>query len=99
MERRHGTMTVTSATGLKGVGSILYDGPWDAPGGDSAAAGPLRVWLGLDPGIDWARSAFVPIPQRLRPSPLNLLFRDMSGADLLPDPARLVFRGLDFDAY
>ena len=41
VERRHGTMTVTSATGLKGVGSILYDGPWDAPGGDSAAAGPL----------------------------------------------------------
>jgi GNAT superfamily N-acetyltransferase len=94
-----GTIAVTAGTGVMGVGAILYDGRGDAPLGSAAAAGPLRVWLGLDPGLDWARSAFLPIPHRLRPSPLNLLFRDMSGSARLPDPDRVVFRGLDFDAY
>jgi GNAT superfamily N-acetyltransferase len=99
--RRSGDgVMVTARTGLPGIGAILYDGPGDpGPAGGGAAPGPVRVWLGLDPRIAWAGSAFLPIPQRLRPSPLNLLFRDMSGANSVPDPGRLIFRGLDFDAY
>jgi GNAT superfamily N-acetyltransferase len=93
-------LTVTAATGLRGISTLLYDGPGEAgPMEGDLASGPVRLWLGLDPGIDWGRSAFLPIPQFVRPSPLNLLFRDMSGTGLLPDPGRLVFRGLDFDAY
>jgi GNAT superfamily N-acetyltransferase len=96
--RSEAGVLVTAATGLPRVAAILYDGPGDVLRAGDAAA-PVRVWLGLDPGLDWRRSAFLPIPRLLRPSPLNLLFRDMSGAGFLPDPDRLVFRGLDFDAY
>jgi GNAT superfamily N-acetyltransferase len=100
VERSGTDLTVTAQTGLGGIGAMLYQGPGD-PGvvESEAAPGPVRVWLGLDPNVDWRRSAYLPIPRILRPSPLNLLFRDMSGTGLLPDPARLVFRGLDFDAY
>jgi GNAT superfamily N-acetyltransferase len=91
---------ILAATGLPGVGAILHQGP----DGDSfhslgKAPGPMRLWLGLDPGLDWKRSAFLPIPPRLRPSPLNLVYKDLTGGGFLPDPDRVVFRGLDFDAY
>jgi GNAT superfamily N-acetyltransferase len=90
-----------SAAGVPGVGAILYQGPEreSLADLDRAAPGPLRVWLGLDPGIDWKGSAFLPIPMRLRPSPLNLVYKDLTGSGFLPDPDQVVFRGLDFDAY
>ncbi|HYD39156.1 MAG TPA: GNAT family N-acetyltransferase [Allosphingosinicella sp.] len=98
--RRAGPDVLVTAPAGLGVEAILYNGPGN-PGAAEANApqGSLRLWLGLDPAIDWARSAFLPIPRFLRPSPLNLLFRDMSGTGLLPDPDRIIFRGLDFDAY
>ena len=101
--RRDEQVTITAATGTPGIGAILYDGPdhWrtgdrnpDLPG-----AGPLKVWIGLDPGIDWARSSYLRIPMRLRPSPLNLAFKDLSGGLVMPDATRMVFRALDFDPY
>jgi GNAT superfamily N-acetyltransferase len=91
---------ILSATGIPGLGAILHQGPArenrQAPG---RAPGPLRLWLGLDPAIEWRRSAFLPIPMRLRPSPLNLVYRDLGGGGFLPDPGRVVFRGVDFDAF
>lgn len=93
-------IAVTAATGMPGIGALLYHGPGSAPLAQaSAAPGPLRLWLGRDPAVAWGRSAFVRIPQWLRPSPLNLFFRDLTGGGLVPDPDRLVFRALDFDAY
>ncbi|HYW17049.1 MAG TPA: GNAT family N-acetyltransferase [Allosphingosinicella sp.] len=98
--RRGGEMAILAATGLPGVGAILHQGP-EREGlfGPGSAPGPARLWLGLDPGMDWSGSAFLPIPMRLRPSPLNLVYKDLTGGDFLPDPDRIVFRGLDFDAY
>ncbi|HEX8525539.1 hypothetical protein, partial [Allosphingosinicella sp.] len=83
-----------------GLGAVLYDGPnqWGM-GEEGTAPGPARLWLGFDPGVDWSRSAYLPIPSRLRPSPLNLVFKDLSGGSLFPDPDRIVFRGIDFDPY
>jgi GNAT superfamily N-acetyltransferase len=99
---RHGDQAALfSAAGIPGVGAILYQGPGrdSLADLDRTAPGPLRIWLGLDPGIDWKGSAFLPIPMRLRPSPLNLVYKDLTGSGFLPDPDRVVFRGLDFDAY
>ena len=101
--RRGDAMTIIAPTGRPGIGATLYAGP-DLPEiadrhGDLAGCGPLRVWIGLDPGMDWARSTYWSIPTRLRPSPLNLVFKDLSGQGLYPDPSRLVFRALDFDPY
>lgn len=91
---------ILAATGLPGLGAILYQGRGlESPAGLGPAPGPMRLWLGLDPGLDWKGSAFLPIPMRLRPSPLNLVYKDLTGGDFLPDPDRIVFSGLDFDAY
>lgn len=103
-ERRYRTArdgdrtSVYAATGFPAIDALLLDTKEVLPATRSGSA-PLHLWLGLDPAIDWRRSAYVPIPQWLRPSPLNLGFRDLSGGDFLPDPDRIVFRGLDFDAY
>lgn len=42
----------------------------------------------------------MPVPQRLRPSPLNLIWRDLTGAGRRFDPAAFRrFEFIDFDAY
>jgi hypothetical protein len=60
---------------------------------------PVRLWVGLDPRIAWTRSLYVNVPLRLRPSPLNLLFLDLTGADRLLDPRRVLWSALDFDDF
>lgn len=99
-EGRQG-VTVYAPTGVPGIDAILYESAdlsagIEVSGREPAAA---RLWLGLDPGIDWRRSTFVTIPQRLRPSPLNLVYRDMTGGGFVPDPDRVVFTAFDFDPY
>lgn len=97
---RAGDVAMLAATGVPGVAAILMAGrnEWRMESA-GAAPGPFRLWLGLDRAIDWAASTFVSVPTRLRPSPLNLVFKDLAGAGLAPDPARLVFRAIDFDPY
>ncbi len=91
---------ILSATGLPGISAILHQGrASDGLAGLGPSSAPIRLWLGLDPALDWKGSAFLPIPMRLRPSPLNLVYKDLTGGDFVPDPDRIVFRGLDFDAY
>jgi GNAT superfamily N-acetyltransferase len=101
--RRGGAIEATAPSGRPGIAVILYDGPdkWALePGPERGlAAGRLRLWVGLDFALDWSRSRFVAIPQRLRPSPLNLVFKDLTGGSLFPDPARMLFRAIDFDAF
>ncbi|HEX6374320.1 MAG TPA: GNAT family N-acetyltransferase [Allosphingosinicella sp.] len=98
--RRGEAIAIASATWLPGVSAILHQGPGrgGVPAG-GAAPGPVRVWLGLDPQIDWGASAFLPVPRRLRPSPLNLVYKDLTGGGFVPDPERVVFQGLDFDPF
>lgn len=97
---RNSRLVVTAVTGRPGIAALLHDGP---ELGAFAASGrwqsPARLWIGLDPAIDWKRSRFVDIPGRLKPSPLNLTFVDLTGRDLFPDPARILFRPIDFDAF
>ena len=88
--------------------------PWisayaEVTAGESALAGvqarvagsgaPLKLFLGLLPDADGGLSTYVPIPARLRPSPLNLIYRSFKrGAGTL-DPRAIRFSFLDFDAY
>jgi GNAT superfamily N-acetyltransferase len=89
---------VLAPSGYPGIAVSLgeLERPVEAQG---SVAGPLCLWLGLDPGMQWGGSAYLPLPARLRPSPLNLVFRDVAGPGRRLDPARVRFRGLDFDAY
>lgn len=75
------------------------------PGALPVAAGggaPLAasLFIGLEPRLDLRRLGFVAIPQRWRPSPLNLIWRALSPAAparLSPGAAAINF--LDFDPY
>lgn len=60
---------------------------------------PLRLYLGLAPDRERGVHTYMSIPQRLRPSPLNLIYRSLSAPDFRLDPARIRFSFLDFDAY
>ncbi|KLN62638.1 hypothetical protein WH96_01320 [Kiloniella spongiae] len=58
----------------------------------------LRLMLGVIPqGTAWG--SYISIPQRLKPSPLNLIFRDLQNRNLEIDKRHLYFNFLDFDAY
>lgn len=57
-----------------------------------------RVWLGLLPaGLGRAR-AYAQVPERLRPSPLNMIVRGLADPITL-HPSEVFFNFLDFDAF
>lgn len=60
---------------------------------------PMRLFLGLAPDAVASYWNYVSIPQRLRPSPLNLIYRSFNPAVTLLDPTAIRFGFLDFDAY
>ncbi len=63
----------------------------------STRASRRKVWIGLDPAMEWSGSLYVNIPMRFRPSPLNLIFKDLSGAGRMLDPTNVRFHAIDFD--
>ena len=68
----------------------------------NVASAPLcaSLFLGLEPRMSLGLLGFVPIPQRLRPSPLNLIWRalgESAPVALRADAVALNF--LDFDPY
>lgn len=65
----------------------------------AAPATPLRLYLGLVPDHARGFMTYASIPQRLRPSPLNLIYRSFSHRIEALDPALISFSFLDFDAY
>jgi hypothetical protein len=63
------------------------------------SANPLRMWIGKDPTRDWSRSRYFDLPERLRPSPLNLLWYDLTGENRRHDPAKVQYDLFNFDAF
>lgn len=70
-----------------------------AHGTRAPALSPLFLFLGLAPDACSRYPNYVSIPMRLRPSPLNLIYRSFSPRVQALDPARIAFSFLDFDAY
>ena len=68
-------------------------------GMEANAVSPLRLYLGLQPDARASYWNYASIPRRLRPSPLNLIFRPLGERTLALDPQRIEFSFLDFDAY
>jgi GNAT superfamily N-acetyltransferase len=60
---------------------------------------PLKLWIGLDPGLRLSRLAACDVPKPLRRSPLNLIYRSLSDDGFVPAADRLEFSLMDFDAY
>jgi GNAT superfamily N-acetyltransferase len=59
-----------------------------------AAWRPL-LWFGLRPDLEFATA--VDVPRRLRPSPFNLVFRDLTPRAARLTPERVCFEAADFD--
>jgi hypothetical protein len=51
------------------------------------------------PTRDWSRSRYFDLPERLRPSPLNLLWYDLTGENRRHDPAKVQYDLFNFDAF
>jgi hypothetical protein len=64
----------------------------------AAVWNPLRLRIGLDRAAR-RNGLFVPVPDRWKPSPLNLIFRDLTGAGRALDAGRVRWTLLDFDAF
>lgn len=63
------------------------------------APGALRLFIGLAPDAASNYWNYLSIPQRLRPSPLNLIWRSFKLGTRALDPSAIRFSFLDFDAY
>lgn len=60
---------------------------------------PLTLYIGVDAGIKFRGSMFVNIPNKFRPAPLFLIFKDLTGNNKQLNFENIRFRLLDFDAY
>lgn len=71
----------------------------ELPPADHSLIAPMRLYLGLMPAGASNITGYFEIPKKLRPSPLNLIYRPL-GSDKRPLEAdRIFFTFLDFDAY
>jgi len=59
----------------------------------------INIWMGLDRQLRWQGRCYFNFPNRFKPSPLNLIFRDLTGKNRIPKPEQIRFMALDFDAY
>lgn len=98
---------ITGPAGLPGVSVPMAEIPpelaaalpADLTEKTARSGGPLEVWVGLDPAVDWGRSLYLPLPRILRPSPLYLIFLDLTGRDRQLELGRVRWRALDFDDF
>jgi hypothetical protein len=60
---------------------------------------PIKLWIGLDCQVDWKKSLYMDIPERFKPSPLNLIFKDLTEKMSPLSPDQVIFHAIDFDAY
>lgn len=88
---------VLGPSGVRGVPAVLasFDEPCD--GLDRAGRVATSVWVGLDPGRRWP-FYWPRVPLRLRPAPLNLIFRDLRSGRRL-DPARVRIDAIHIDQF
>jgi len=97
---RGGILDIRSATGLPLLNCAAFLKPaFDMPARNSAPWLP-PLFIGLEPRVALERRGFVPVPEKLRPSPLNMIWRALDPA--LPaalNPDAVVVSFLDFDPY
>ena len=63
----------------------------------AASVLPMKLWIGLDERFDWKGKLYKDIPMRFRPSPLNLIFKDLTGSGSTLKAEEVRFQALDFD--
>ena len=90
---------VLADTGKMGIKAVLSLNTGQlAPGPMKKSATPLKLWVGLNKDIK-LRGVFMNVPQRFKTSPLNLIFKDLSGKLPRFKKSDVFFELLDFDVY
>ncbi len=64
-----------------------------------AGTAPLRIWAGLDPRRTRRAWGRIPVPVSWRPSPLHVIFKDLTAAQRQLNRDATLLQLLDFDAY
>lgn len=100
-QRRAGDRLQLHAAAVGGVPAYAeLDGGLDGGAARSPSfLSPLRLFIGLAPDASARYWNYASIPMRLRPSPLNLIWRAFTPRAPRLDAARIQFTFLDFDAY
>ena len=100
LSRRGERCEVRAPSGRPGIRALVgFVDPALAPPGLAAPPPGLDLFIGADPALRWSRSLYVNLPMRLRPAPLNFVFKDLTGRGRAVDPGRLRYTALDFDPY
>lgn len=60
---------------------------------------PLKLFVGLDSNINWKKSMYFDVPEKIKSSPLNLIYKDISGDHQRIDRNSIKFQVIDFDGY
>lgn len=60
---------------------------------------PVKMYIGRDSSINWKKSCYINLPDRFKTSPLNLIFKDLTGNGRGLSKDDLCFQLIDFDAY
>lgn len=102
-----GGVTVYAPTGRYGIWVEVASRPADECQTGSPLAkleplglrNPVRLWMGLDRTREWTAQPWIRLPDAAKPSPLNLIYRDLKEPGRTLDPARVRFAAIDFDAY
>ncbi len=99
--RNRGSRLQFHAAALHGIPAYaeLEADSVDLKQANGPAAYPVRLFIGLAPDAGSNYRNYVNIPARLRPSPLNLIWRAFTPRVPQLDAARIQFTFLDFDAY
>jgi GNAT superfamily N-acetyltransferase len=97
---RAGRAEVRAPSGRPGIRALLgWVDPAFVPADLRPAPPGLDLFIGADPALRWSRSLYANLPMRLRPAPLNFVFKDLTGGGRRIDPGRLRYAALDFDPY
>lgn len=96
--------TVLAPTGKFGIHAVLGTFPLDMLPENiqlksNTGLNPINIWMGMAEQLTWKKKLYFPFPDKLKPSPLNLIFRDLTNKGRMLHSNRIKFLSLDFDAY
>ncbi|MBL0328378.1 MAG: GNAT family N-acetyltransferase [Bacteroidetes bacterium] len=60
---------------------------------------PITLWIGINAAINWSKAMYFNVPKRMRPSPLNFIFKDLTKLNRKLEYKKVIFNAFDFDAY
>lgn len=88
-----------SKTHLSNVKAFLYNHSNQIQFPAKSNWRPFTLYIGMDNSVQFSKGLFFNIPEKLKPSPLFLIFRDLKNNSVKLDKEKIRFNLIDFDAY